>query len=195
MATTVEGGKTVQADLEALLALQADDDEVQVLEDRLSAIKPRIADLDRQRQVLADALDRAKSAVESEEKRQRELQNRVATHRTLHERNVSQLDVVRRQKETTAAYAQVEAARRMLAEEESELQTMNRRLHDLREAVRTQEEALATVDMEQEEARKVINEERSGIQRELEAATAKRSSAAAKVPRTLLNKYDRIRSR
>ena len=185
----------MQADLEALLALQTDDDEVQSLENRLKAIEPRLADLDRQRQVLADALQRARHAVESEERRQRDLQTRISTHRQLHERNVAQLDNVRRQKETTAAYAQVEAARRMLADEESELQGMNRRLTELREAVRTQEEALGTLESEQEASRGKINEEREQIQRELAEASAKRRTAADRVPRPLLAKYDRIRAR
>jgi uncharacterized protein len=185
----------VHADIEALLALQIDDDEVQGLRERLLAIAPRISDLDRQRQVMVDALDRARLAVESEERRQRELQTKVATHKQLHERNIAQLDVVKKQKETTAAFAQVEAARRMLADEEGELQTMSRHLHELRQTVELQELALSEMDQEQTEARRAIDEERGSIERTLNEALSKREGTARRVPKAILSKYDRTRIR
>lgn len=182
-------------EIEALLALQENDTAIRGLEARLAALEPRRLDLDRQQQLAADALARAESAVASEERRQRELLERVAQHKQLHERNVAQLDVVRKMKEATAAVSQVEQARRVLAEEESELHTINRRLDELRAVVGQQREGLATLQSEQTAARDALAAERSAIEAELATARERRHAAASRVARPLLGKYDRIHGR
>ncbi len=185
----------MNADIEALLVLQNDDDIIRSLETRFTSVAPRLLDLDRQLQVLADALTRAQSALESEERRHHELLERVAQHRLLHERNVATLDSVKKMREATAALSQVEQARRVLAEEESELHAVARRRDDQRATVATQRHALETAQSEQAILRAGIADERASVQRELDDARAKRQSAASRVGRPLLGKYDRIHTR
>lgn len=185
----------MQNDVEVLLSLQADDTKISELETRLRALEPRMSDLDRKREGAIASLTRARAAVETEERRQRDLNTKVATHKSMQERNLAQLDAVKRLKEATAAMAQVESARRIIAEDESELATIARRLTELRSAVQTHEAALNAVEEEQLLARDEIATERTEIAASLEEAQKERNQKTAGVPRPLLGKYDRIRTR
>ncbi len=182
-------------DVEVLLALQADDSAIFEFERRLRALEPRMSELDRKREGAVTALNRAKGAVEAEEKRQRELLTKVATHKQMQERNLAQFDAVKRLKEATAAMAQVESARRIIAEDESELQSISRRLVELRATVEGFESAVLAVEAEQTTAREEIDLEQTEILGSLETARKARSERTSGVPRPLLGKYDRIRTR
>jgi hypothetical protein len=185
----------VNAELEALLALQKDDAEIRELERRRAALEPRRLDLERRRQIAADALERARHAAESESRREHELRTRVAEHRHLHERNVAQLDAVRKTRDAQAAISQVEQARRILADEESDLSAAARRMQDHTQAVTLQEQALADVEREQEDARRQLEAEGTELDEQIGAAHAKRRGASEKVSRPLLAKYERIAAR
>lgn len=182
-------------DVEVLLALQADDTAIFDLETRLRALEPRMSALDRKRESAVAALTRARSAVEAEERRQRELLGKVATHKQMQEKNLVTLDAVKRLKEATAAMAQVESARRIIAEDESELQTISRRLAELRASVENHDVAVRDVETEQATAREEIELERDEITASLDSAREARNEKTSGVPRPLLGKYDRIRTR
>jgi uncharacterized protein len=184
----------VHPDVTALLALQADDAAILELEERLAALEPRAKALDEARRKAADSAQRSRSAVEDEEKRRRDLYTRITQHKLLHERNLAQLDAVKRVKEATAAMSQVEQARRILAEEESELATLSRRITELVTTRDTHEHALQDLDRRHAEDRASIETQRAEILAALTDARAARSDKAAGVDRPLLAKYDRIRS-
>ena len=183
------------SEVEALLALQEDDTKIGELEDRLRSLEPRMAALDKKREAAAAAVNRSRAAVEVEERRQRELQGKVSQHKQMQEKNLAQLDAVKRLKEATAAMAQVESARRIIAEDESELAALARRLTELRSTVQSSESALTDVETEQAQAREEITKERKEIDSDLEAAKAQRAGKTGGVSRALLGKYDRIRTR
>lgn len=185
----------MESEVEALLALQVDDITILELENRLRALEPRMSALDRKRESAQAALARSKASVEAEEKRQRELQGKIAQHKQIQEKNLAQLDAVKRLKEATAAMAQVESARRIIAEDESELVALNRRLTEMRATVQSSETALAAVEEEQSAAREEIATERGEIDQSLSAARAERATKTNAVSRPLLGKYDRIRTR
>lgn len=185
----------MQSEVEALLALQEDDTRITELESRMRALDPKLAALDKKREGAAGALARAKTAVEGEEKRQRELQGKIAQHKQMQEKNLAQFDAVKRLKEATAAMAQVESARRIIAEDESELTALARRLAELRTSVATHETSLAEIEEEQATARDEIAKERSEIEEALASAKTDRNGKTSGVPRSLLGKYDRIRTR
>lgn len=185
----------MQSEVEALLALQEDDARIRELEQRLHALDPRMAALDKKRENAKTAVDRSRAAVEAEERRQRELQGMIAQHKQMQEKNLAQLDAVKRLKEATAAMAQVESARRIIADDESELQALNRRIGELRTTVVTNEANLASVEEEQAAAREEIVKERAEIDASLAEARTTRNGKTGAVPRPLLGKYDRIRTR
>jgi predicted nucleic acid-binding Zn-ribbon protein len=181
--------------LDALLALQTDDSALAELEERGAALARKVQELDRQRQFAADALARARNAVEGEERKQRDLQTRISAHKQMHDRNLAQFEAVKKMREANAAMAQAELTRKVLADDESELHAMQRRVGDLRQAVAAQEGALATIQQEQEGARAEISAEREALEASVREARAKREEAARGVPRTLLSRYERIRAR
>ena len=182
-------------EIQTLLALQEEDVAVHSIEEGIGALQPRLTDLDRQRQVAADALARARALVESEEKRQHELQTRLSELKHSHERNLANLDAVKKPKEAAAAMAQLETSRKGLGDLESELQAITRRITDARANVHAQEKALAELEESQAATRQEIGRERAALEEQMKGARGKRETTAQKVPRALLSKYDRIRGR
>jgi len=185
----------MQQQIEALLALQQDDLKIREIEARMRELDPKLAELDKRRDQAAAALARVQVAVQAEEKKQRDLQGRLAQHKQMQERNLHQLDDVKRMREATAATAQVESTRRLMAEDESELQTVGRRLAELNALVAASTQALAAVEQEQESTRPQIEAERATLESRLNEAQRDRQTRASVVPTPILGKYDRIRGK
>jgi predicted nucleic acid-binding Zn-ribbon protein len=178
-----------------LLALQEDDLKIREIEGQMRTLDPKLAELDKKREQAAAALVRAQTAVQTEEKKQRELQGRLAQHKQMQERNLHQLNDVKRMREATAATAQVESTRRLMAEDESELLIVGRRLAELNAAVAASTQTLSAVEQEQETTRPAIESERAALQSQLADARKDRQTRAAAVPTPILGKYDRIRGK
>lgn len=181
--------------IDELLALQADDNRISGIEKKIAALAPRLKELDSVRQKAADAVQRAEAAIESEQQRQRDISARVELHKKQQERNLAQLDSIKKMKEATAAMSQVETTRRLVAEDESELAAMGRRTETMRADIERTRAALAAAEEEQASAREEIAGEQGTLEAELKEARGERAGKAANVDRTLLSKYDRIRSR
>jgi len=185
----------MQQEVEALLALQEDDLKIREIENQIRLLDPKLADLDKKRDQAAAALTRAQTAVQAEEKKQRELQGRLAQHKQMQERNLHQLEDVKRMREATAATAQVESTRRLMAEDESELAILGRRIADMNATIAASKQALVAVEEEQQAARPEIESKRSALQSELDEAKRDRNGKAVSVSRPMLGKYDRIRGK
>jgi predicted nucleic acid-binding Zn-ribbon protein len=185
----------MQQEVEALLALQEDDLKIREIEDQIRALDPQLAEFDRRKEQAVAAIARAETAVQAEEKKQRDIQGRLAQHRQMQERNLHQLEDVKRMREATAATAQVEATRRMMAEDESELAILGRRLQEMNAQVTASKQALGELEEEQRAARPEIEEKRSALQTQLDEAQRDRSGRAGAVSRPMLGKYDRIRGK
>jgi predicted nucleic acid-binding Zn-ribbon protein len=154
-----------------------------------------LAEFDRKKEQAAAALSRAQAAVQAEEKKQRELQSRLSQHKTMQERNLHQLEDVKRLREATAATAQVEATRRLMAEDESEIAILGRRINEMNAVVSTSKQAIATLEQEQQAARPEIEAQRAELQSQLDEAMRDRQGRAVSVSRPMLSKYDRIRGK
>jgi uncharacterized protein len=185
----------MQQEVEALLALQQDDLKIREIEGQMRALDPQLAELDKRRDQAAAALVRAQTLVLAEEKKQRELQGRLAQHKQMQERNLHQLEDVKRMREATAATAQVESTRRLMAEDESELAIIGRRIAEMNTAVTNSKQALEAVEHEQQETRPEIESKRSALQSQLADAQKDRDGRAQSVSRPMLGKYDRIRGK
>jgi hypothetical protein len=185
----------MQGEIEALLALQEDDLKIREIEQQIRSLDPQLAELDKRKVQAAAALTRAEAAVQGEEKKQRELQGRLAQHKLMQERNLHQLEDVKRMREATAATAQVESTRRLMAEDESELAILGRRLNEMNAAVAASKQALTALEEEQRAARPEIEAKRSALQAQLDAAKRDRDGRAVSVSRPMLGKYDRIRGK
>src|ERR1700694_5278357 len=185
----------MQQEVEALLALQVDDLKIREIESQIRALDPQLAEFDKRREQALAVLARAEIAVAAEEKKQGELQARLAQHKQMQERNLHQLDDVKRMREATAATAQVESTRRLMAEDESEIAILGRRISEMNATVASAKQALATLEEEQKAARPEIEAKRASLQSDLDSARQDRSGRAGSVSRPMLGKYDRIRGK
>src|SRR6267154_1917868 len=180
-------------EVEALLALQEDDLKIREIENQIRSLDPQLAELDKKRDQAAAALTRAQTLIQAEEKKQRELQGRLAQHKQMQERNLHQLEDVKRMREATAATAQVESTRRLM--DEGELAILGRRISEMNATIVASTQALAAVEHEQQEARPEIEAKRAALQSQLEDAKRDRDGRAVSVSRPMLGKYDRIRGK
>lgn len=182
-------------DLEALLAVQQHDEAIREIERQKESIAPRRASLDNARKRVEEEIARTDATLAKETERHRALESRITEHRLRHEKNVEILNHAHRLKEATAAAAQVETARRVLAEEESELHALNRRIVDLRTALTAAKESLEALDTSQAAERSAIDREMETIDGRIRQAMATRNEVARAVPAPLLSKYDRVSKR
>jgi predicted nucleic acid-binding Zn-ribbon protein len=185
----------VNPDIERLLTLQRDDAELDGLNRRLHDLDAGVRALERERADAATNVDRARADLAAEEKRQRELQSKFSEHKQLQEKNLAQLDAVKKAREATAAMSQIDITRRALMQDENDLQTAEQRARSLRDQVVARELVLLEVDERIRDTRASTAGEREIIEREIAAAQAKRESSARDVSPRLLTAYDRLRRR
>lgn len=182
-------------ELQVLLSLQGADEALRTVEAELASLNPRIQSLDKARHRAAEERTRADTMLARETERFRQLEQRVAEHRDRMDKNVNTLNQAHKLREATAAMAQVESAKKVVAEDESELLALSRRLTDLRSAATAARDALETMEMEQAETRAALEVERAGFGKRIADAQANRVAAAAKVNPALLSRYDRMNTR
>jgi predicted nucleic acid-binding Zn-ribbon protein len=188
-------GGFVHPDVAALLELQTDDAEIYTIERGMADLTPRLEALAAARDRELAAVAKARQDLDLEERRYRELQTRIAQHRQLHERHQAQLDTISNARQATAAMAQLDQARRMVADVERELDVMSRRVSELRRALEDRERAAQALEQEQQSARATLDADRGALEARLKDAQGRRESRAQRVPRSLLSRYDRIRTR
>lgn len=197
--TTLEddrvGGTVVKPDLAALLEVQADDLKLYGIEDRLNALMPQLTALETDRQKAEIALRHTREEVAAEEKRQRDIQDRLRQHRELRDRSEGLLGQVSSPREAAAAMAQIDQAKRFIADEERELEALGARLADLRGQATAKEKVLGEIEHVQKETRARLDADRGALEKEMAGIRTERDKKAQSVPRTLLQRYDRIRQR
>jgi predicted nucleic acid-binding Zn-ribbon protein len=91
--------------------------------------------------------------------------------------------------------SQLEQTKRMVDDSERDAAQIQGRINEMRRHVHDLETALADVEGRQTEARSVLDAERREIEGEISAARGKRDETAQAVPRPMLSKYDKVRSR
>lgn len=182
-------------DVAALLAVQEDDVAIHELETRLAALRPRLDAMARERDTALNGLEQARQTAEHEERRRREVAARVSQHRALQEKNEATLSSVTSMREATAATAQLEQAKRMIDEDERELAAIGQRLAEANRIVDERARTAEELERAQSEAHASLAADQADIERQLVDARRARDDRAKSVPRTLLGRYERIRSR
>lgn len=185
----------VTGELDALLAVQADDAAIREIEAQRDALSPRLALLDATQKRAVAEVARTESALERELTRQRVLEVRLQELREQQAQATAALASAERLSEATAAAGRVEGVRRSLADGESEALAVARRVADLRTALSAHREVLAQVSTDQGDARAELERQQAGIEAALARARARRQLSAAAVSPGLLAKYERIASR
>jgi len=185
----------VHADVAALLAVQEDDITIHELETRLADLRPRLEAMKQERDKALATLQQARKVAETEEKRRQDVAARVAQHRALQEKNQTALNSVTSMREATAATAQLEQAKRMIDEDERELSAIGSRLVEANRVVKEREQTATELELAQKQAHESLAADQTDIERRLDEARRERESQSRSVPRSLLSRYDRIRSK
>src|SRR4051812_48291846 len=139
-------------------------------------------------------LQEARNIAAAEERRRHEVAARVAQHRALQEKNQLALNNVTSMREATAATAQLEQAKRMIDEDERELALIGHRVAEANRQVDERERLAADLETAQAKARDSLAADQRTIEERLAEARSARAAKANNVPRSLLSRYDRIRS-
>jgi predicted nucleic acid-binding Zn-ribbon protein len=181
----------VHADVAALLAVQDDDTTIHDLETRLAELRPRLDAMKLERDKALSTLQQAKKSAEGEEKRRQDVAARVAQHRVLQEKNQTALNSVTSMREATAATAQLEQAKRMIDEDERELSAIGQRLVEANRIVMEREQIALELEIVQTQ----LSADQKDIEEQLTEARKVREERSKAVPRALLMRYDRIRSK
>jgi predicted nucleic acid-binding Zn-ribbon protein len=185
----------VNPDIERLLTLQRNDAELDELQRRLQELDAGVKALEREREQAVANLDKARAELAAEEKRQRELQSKFSEHKQLQEKNLAQLDVVKKPREAAAAMSQIDITRRALVQDESDLQVADQRTRSMRDEMVSRELALMEVEERIRDTRAGTAGQREGIERQIATARSKRETSARDVSPRLLAVYDRLRRR
>jgi len=185
----------VHPDVAALLAVQDEDVAIHDLETRLAELMPRLDAMARDRDRAIAALQQARKSAESEERRRADVAARVSQHRALQEKNQTALNSVTSMREATAATAQLEQAKRMIDEDERELSAIGQRLMEANRLVTDRERVAGDLETAQTQAKESLSVDQQDLEQRLADARRIRDEKAKQVPRTLLSRYDRIRSR
>lgn len=151
----------------ALLEVQAEDLRAYGIEDRLRALAPRLAALEQDRKRAEEALALVKQQVDAEEHRQREIQDRLRQHREHRAKSEGLLEKVTAPREAAAAMAQIEQAKRFIADEEKELEAMQHRLAELRKGTIEREKAVTEIERVQQDTRVALDADRASLEKEL----------------------------
>ena len=182
-------------DVAAWLAVQDDDIAIHQLETRLAELMPRLEQMSRERDKAAAALASARQTAEAEEKRRQEVAARVSQHKAVQEKHQAALNSVTSMREATAATAQLEATKRMIDEDERELAIIGQRLVEANHQVDERERRLHELEGAQSEARASLAADQTELESQIADARKAREGKAKAVPRSLLTRYERIRSR
>jgi predicted nucleic acid-binding Zn-ribbon protein len=182
-------------DVQSLLAVQRDDLEIYALESRLAALAPRLAALEKERARAAQELERAAKSVGTEESRLREAQLRTDTNRQLVERSQRAYESVTSPREANAAMVQLEQTKRMVDDAERDAAQVQGRINEMRHHIADLQGKLEEVEHRQTDARAALDKERAEIESQIAEEKSKRDQTAEAVPKSMLIKYDRVRTR
>jgi uncharacterized protein len=185
----------VHPDVAALLAVQDEDVAIHELETKLAELTPRLDAMAQDRDRAVAALQQARKAADSEERRRQDVAARVSQHRALQDKNQATLNNVTSMREATAATAQLEQAKRMIDEDERELSAIGQRLMEANRLVTDRERLATDLEVAQTQARESLSVDKAALEEQLGSARRVREDKAKKVPRSLLSRYERIRSR
>src|SRR5216683_2955817 len=186
-------GGVVHPDLEALLTLQAKDQDVTQSEQALAALEPDVGRLDEQLAVAQRSLDAARRAIDEALRRKAELEGKIANYKTMQDQRRQKLEWVRGAKEASTLMAELDLARSVLAKEEAEFMRSGDAVTEAERRAAEAEKALDEARAAQAPLREALAGKRDQIAAQRERAVAERDRAATQVASGLLGRYERIR--
>jgi uncharacterized protein len=185
----------VNPEIAALVDVQTDDLAIHELERGIDQLMPKVNALNAEVAKAKAALDQAMQLADTEDKRRRDVQGRIETHRHLQTKNEAVYSAATNQREATAAQAQLDQIKKVIGEEERDLIGITQRMSELKALVEDRQTRLAELEQQRDAAKEAIAGERAKLEAELNGVRARRNEKAGKVGRPLIALYDRIRSK
>ena len=182
-------------EIAALVEVQADDLAIHELERGIDQLMPKVNTLNAEVAKAKAALDQATQLAEAEEKRKRDVLQRIEAHKQLHTKNEAVYSAATNQREATAAQAQLDQIKKVLGDEDRELIGITQRIAELRALVEDRQTRMAELEQQRDAAKEAIAGERKKLETELGTIRTRRNEKAGKVGRSLISLYDRIRSK
>lgn len=179
-------------DLVKLLALQEKDLALKEVEDQLAALREEVAVLDQAVTTGEEALAAAQRAVADAVSRRTETEEKIETYRTQQSRRKQRLEITRPGKVAASIMAELELARSVLTQEESEWVRMDETVRGLDEQVAQVSAELEELKTGQEPERAELLTRESSFLEGQESATKDREAGADKLEKPLRIKYDRL---
>jgi uncharacterized protein len=183
----------MHADLTKLLDLQSKDALLTQAEQRLAALDQEAGVLDQAIEHARDSLEQARRALADGRRRRDDLENKIESYRTLQERRQQRLEHVRNPKEASTLMAELDLARSVLAQEETDWVRCADAVVQLEHKVQGEELNLKAVEAAQAPERARLAERRAALEAERDTALRERDASAALIDKPLLTRYDRLR--
>ena len=182
-------------EIAALVDVQTDDLAIHELERGIDQLMPKVNALNAEVAKAKAAVEQATQLAEAEEKRKRDVHQRIEAHKQLQAKNEAVLSAATNQREATAAQAQLDQIKKVLGDEDRELIGLTQRLTELRALVEDRQARVTELEQQRDAAKDAIAGERTKLESELNTVRSRRNERAGKVGRSLISMYDRIRSK
>lgn len=184
----------MNTDLEKLLDLQAKDLTLLEVDERLAALLDEVAALDTAAARATTERESVGIQLAAAGRRQRELESRIESYRTLQERRRTRMEQVKNAREAQAIMSEMEMARTILVREEGEWIKCAEQVQGLEARAAAAETAIADLGVSQETARAELATRQEELRAERETALAARDESAAAIEKSIRMRYDRLRS-
>jgi uncharacterized protein len=185
----------VNPEIAALVDVQTDDLAIHELERGIDQLMPKVNALSTEVAKAKAALDQSTQLAESEEKRRRDVLQRIDAHKQLQAKHEAVYSAATNQREATAAQAQLDQIKKIIGDEERELVGITQRISEIKALAEDRQARVAELEKERDAAKEAIAGERTKLESELNAIRSRRTEKAGKVGRSLISMYDRIRSK
>jgi predicted nucleic acid-binding Zn-ribbon protein len=185
----------VNPEIAALVEVQTDDLAIHELERGIDQLMPKVNALNAEVAKAKAAVDQATQLAEAEEKRRRDVLQRVDAHKQLQVKNEGVLGAATNQREAGAAQAQLDQVKKVIGDEERDLVGITQRISELKALVEDRQARLTELETQRDAAKEAIAGERTKLETELNSIRSRRTAKAGKISRSLMSMYDRIRSK
>jgi predicted nucleic acid-binding Zn-ribbon protein len=185
----------VNPEIAALVEVQTDDLAIHELERGIDQLMPKVNALSGEVAKAKAAVDQATQLAEAEEKRRRDVLQRIDAHKQLQAKNEGVLNAATNQREAGAAQAQLDQVKKVIGDEERELVLITQRISEIKALVEDRQARMAELETQHDSAKEAIAGERAKLETELNTIRSRRNDKAGKIGRPLMSMYDRIRSK
>lgn len=180
-------------EISKLLDLQTHDLELLDVDVRLLEVATKISLLDTELGKAQDAVTQAERQIEAERKKRDELESKIEGHRKHQEKRKEKLEFMKTPKEVSALMAEIDLARSVLSNEESEWVKSADQVGALETRRQESEAQVSGVRAAQAEARAALDEKRQALDEERRQVMQRREASAIQVNRALLLRYEKLR--